>query len=96
MELKDIYKTLKPILIEGATINDLLQDIEASAWEYAFQCMKHLPRLKTIEEVMDGMEARNELFMNHYSKALKALKEWNDSFLNHYSKAVKVLKASKQ
>lgn len=75
MELKDIYETLKPIMVKGATMQDLLKDKEATAWEYAYQCMKHLPRLKTIEEVIDGYEARNELFMNHYTEALKLLKE---------------------
>jgi hypothetical protein len=56
----DIFNTLKPSLIKGATPKDLLHDIEATAWEYAYQ--------KTTHQTYD------KEFMSFYSKALKVLR----------------------
>jgi len=73
--IKNIYKTVKPSMIKGATIKDLFCDIQGTAWQYAHVKVKHLPRLKTIEDILKDDGQRQALFMDHYTKALRALKK---------------------
>ena len=74
MVIKDIYKKVKPTLIKGATVKDLLNDIQATAWQYANIKINHLPRLKKIADILKDNGQRHSLFMDHYSKALAVLK----------------------
>lgn len=62
-------------MIKGATVKDLYFDIEATAWEYAYQSVKHLPRLITIDDILKHKDSRDALFMDHYGKALKTLRQ---------------------
>jgi hypothetical protein len=67
MTLTSIYNKTKSNLIKGVKPIDLLIDIEATAWEYAFQCLKD----KHITSISDY----NDLFMNLYTQALKTLRK---------------------
>jgi hypothetical protein len=74
MNIKDIYKVVKHVLIKDATLKDLYNDIEATAYEYAFQKIKNLPRLKTYEDIIKDDGKNNQKFMHHYLQALKTLR----------------------
>jgi hypothetical protein len=74
MIIKDIYKKVKPTLIKGATVKDLLHDIQATAWQYAYLKTNQLPRLKKIADILKDNGQRNALFMDHYTQALAVLK----------------------
>jgi hypothetical protein len=71
----DIYNTVKPSLIKGALYKDIYYDIKATAWQYAYIKINHLPRLKKIADILKDNGQRNDLFMNHYTQALKTLRK---------------------
>jgi hypothetical protein len=75
MNAKSIYRVLKPVMIQGSTIKDLYHDRQATAWEYAYQMTKHLPRLITLDDIKTHSVERNHIFNEYYSKALKILKD---------------------
>jgi hypothetical protein len=65
MTLITIYKKVKPSLVKGVKPIDLLEDLEATAWQYAYESLKG-KRIK---------EDYNDLFMTQYTEALKALRK---------------------
>lgn len=61
----EIYDYLKKsTLVDGATIDDILKDPEATAWEYAYQVTS-----------TTNKEYNEEEFLDVYSKALTTLKK---------------------
>jgi exopolysaccharide biosynthesis protein len=72
--IQSIYKKLKDVLVKDTSIQDLTKDIESTAYEYAYQSTKDIPRLVTYEDIKRHKEDYDEVFMNHYLKALKVLK----------------------
>ena len=67
MTLTRIYNKLKPGLVKGVKPIELLQDKQATAWEYAFQVLKDKPQT--------SVSIYNELFLDIYSQALKTLRK---------------------
>jgi hypothetical protein len=65
MTLTSIFNKVKPGLVKGVKPIDLLNDLQATAWQYAYDCLKG-------KKVNDGY---NDLFMNHYTQALKTLRK---------------------
>ena len=65
MTLTSIFNKVKPGLVKGVKPTDLLNDLEATAWQYAYDCLK-------CKKVNDGY---NDLFMDHYTQALKILRK---------------------
>ena len=74
MNAKRIYKVLQPVMIQGATIQDLYHDIQATSWAYAYEMTKHLPRLITLNDIKAHGVERDYIFNEHYIKTLKILK----------------------
>jgi hypothetical protein len=73
MNIETIYNTVKPSLIDGATVDDIKHDPQATAYEYAYMSMLSRPRLKTIEDIKNDNGKYNALFMDYYLTALKVL-----------------------
>lgn len=67
MTLTSIYNKTKSNLIKGVKPIDLLIDMEGTAWEYAFQCLK--------DKNITSVSIYNEIFMDLYTKALKTLRK---------------------
>jgi hypothetical protein len=65
MTLTSIFNKVKPGLVKGVKPIDLLNDLQATAWQYAYDCLKD-------KRIKDGY---NDIFMNHYTQALKTLRK---------------------
>ena len=65
--INDIYRVVKYRLVNGAKKENLFDDVEATAWEYADRMSSKEPR-----EYKVGYS--RERFMYHYNNALNALK----------------------
>jgi hypothetical protein len=74
MDIKIIYKVVKASMVKDSTIEDMKIDKEATAWQYASLKLKDYPVLKTIDDIKNDNGKYNQLFMDHYSKALKVLR----------------------
>jgi hypothetical protein len=74
MNAKRIYRVLQPVMIQGATIQDIYHDIQATSWAYAYEMTKHLPRLITFDDIKAHGVERDYIFNEHYTKALKILR----------------------
>lgn len=86
MTIKDIYETVKPSLSKDITLED--KDLEATAWQYAYQVMKDKPITKALKS--DGSAK------SITPKWLKDIERYNHHFMTHYTKAIKVLRKAKQ
>jgi hypothetical protein len=85
MTLTSIYNKVKPGLVKGVKPIDLLNDLQATAWQYAYDCLKDKPiskRLKNngsaksiMPKWLNDSSNYNDLFMNHYTQALKTLRK---------------------
>jgi hypothetical protein len=85
MTLTSIYNKVKPGLVKGVKPTDLLNDLEATAWQYAYTVLKDKAisrRLKTngspesiTPNFLKDKSNYNDLFMDHYTQALKTLKK---------------------
>jgi len=87
MTIKDIYKQVKSIINDGIAINDIkdINDLQALAYEYAYQVMKDKPITKALKS--DGSAK------SITPKWLKDSERYNDHFMDHYNKAMKVLRS---
>ena len=85
MTLTSIYNKVKPGLVKGVKPIDLLNDLQATAWQYAYIVLKDKAisrRLKTYgipESITPNfskdLSYYNNLFMDHYTQALKTLRK---------------------
>ena len=67
MTFTSIYKKVKPGLVKGVKPVELLSDIDATAWQYAFQCLKN--------RRITSIRIYNEIFMDLYTQAQKVLRK---------------------
>jgi hypothetical protein len=87
MTIKDIYKQVKSIINDGVSINDIkdINDLQALAWQYAYEVMKDKRITKALKndgsaksitpKWLKDCERYNDMFMGHYTKAIKVLRK---------------------
>ena len=85
MTLASIFNKVKPGLVKGVKTLDLLNDLQATAWQYAYTVLKDKAisrRLKTngspesiTPNFIKDKSNYNDLFMDYYTQALKTLRK---------------------
>ena len=87
MTLTSIYNKVKPGLVKGLNPVDLLNDLQATAWAYAFMILKD----KAISKRLKTNGSPESITQNFF----KDSKDYSDLFLNHYHKALAALRKVK-